>query len=134
MGNVKILNTTPHPIHIFNPEQVYYDEKRRKHFLKNKDEKPVVIIEPSGILLNVKTKYILQEVKGGIPIYIKLIEGIDPLPGEHDILIVSKTYANTALQFNLKGLERLYTVSQTVYTNKNNPRPIGCLGLNKIKI
>ena len=34
-------------------------------------------------------------------------------------------------RINRKGVEKLYTVSQPVYDSETNPRPIGCIGLNK---
>ena len=128
------LNATPHKINIFLPEQVYYDEKTRKHFLKSpKEEQPIKVIEPSGKLLNAKVSYILKETKEGIPIFVAKPETIDPIPEDYDIIIASNLYASYAIQFNLPNLDKLYTISQPVYIDKENPKPIGCLGLNKVK-
>ena len=130
---MRILNATPHPIYFYKEHQVCYDEKQRKYFLEDPNTEPAFVIEPSGVLLNVKVKYSLKEVKDGIPIYVQEVEHLDPVPEDYDIVIVSNLYASYAIKFGIAGVERLYTISQPVYADENNPRPIGCLGLDKVK-
>jgi len=129
---MKILNATPHVINIFRKEDVNYDEKLRKYFLINPEQKSYMEIQPCGILLNVETKLELKQVINGIPIFEVIPVKIDKIPAKHDIVIVSNMYANYALQFQIPNIEKLYTISQPVYISRENPRPIGCLGLNKV--
>jgi len=133
MGDIRILNATPHPIYFYKEHQVRYDEKQRKLFLEDSDTEPTFVIEPSGILLSAKVKYSLKEIRDGIPIYIQEVEHLDPVPQDYDIVIVSNLYASYAIKFGIAGIEKLYTISQPVYADENNPRPVGCLGLDKVK-
>ena len=128
---MRILNTTPHVINIFRKEDVTYDEKLRKHFLINPEQKPYLQIQPGGILLNVETKLELKQIISGIPIFEVIPVKIDKIPSKYDIVIVSNMYASYALQFQIPNIEKIYTISQPVYISKENPRPVGCLGLNK---
>jgi len=131
-GEVSILNATPHDIHIFKPDQVVYDESVRKYLLKLPDEKPVRVIPRSGVLLNVKADYELKEIIDDIPIYVLKVKEIDPVPRGYDIVIVSAMYATYAKKARIRGLDRLYTVSQPVYESRENLKPVGVLGLNKV--
>jgi len=126
----KIVNATPHPIYIFTHNQVYYDESVRKYILKP-NEKPVKVIPQSGVLLNVKAEYELTDTIEGIPIFKLQVKDIDPVP-DGDIVVVSAMYATAAKEAGIEGLNRLYTVSQPVYESKENPKPVGVLGLNKV--
>ena len=128
---MKILNATPHEINIFRKEDVTYDEKLRKHFLINPNQEPYLQIQKSGTLLNVETKLELKWIIAGIPIFEVIPVKIDKIPTKYDIVIVSNMYANYALQFQIPNIKKLYTISQPVYVSKENPRPVGCLGLNK---
>ena len=131
-----ILNATPHPINIFRQEDCYYEGNQRKWFIK-KDIEPIQVIKLSGRVLNAYTEYkILHYTGDNIPIWISDIFDIDdPLdvfdlsPG--DIIIVSRMYAEAHRKWIGKKpvSYKLACICQPVYDNTNNPRAIGCLGL-----
>jgi len=139
---MKILNCTPHEICIF--EDAVYISEHRKYFIEPEKTKLVTIIPPSGILLNVhhETEFlpsILYEcpVNGEvmIPVITQRIQDIDPIPDDADIIIVSNQYASAAVALNLPNVDKLYTIAHPVYerTSSGSIRPIGCLGLRKVK-
>jgi len=121
-----LRNFTPHNINIFAKEDVFYDEKQRKYFIKE-GAKPIKILPSEGIL-NAHIDYELSENVDGIDIFEAKVKNIDPLPSGR--LIVSALFANACKLMGV-GNGRLLTISQPVYKDPNNPRPVGCLGLNK---
>lgn len=129
---MKIVNLTPHPVNIYRKENAEYNPSLRKAFIKP-DSRPILTIPSSGIV-NAHITYTLDSTINGIPIYKSVVKGIDPLPPEAmeaDIIIVSALYASTAKMVGA-DTTRLVTVSQPVYDNPENPRPVGCIGLNRV--
>ena len=122
-------NYTPHTINIYSPEQVEYVPEIRKYVVK-KGEQPKVVI-PSDGMLSAIIKYDSTTQIDGIPIYEAVVESCD-IPPEGEDVIVSQLYV-AAMRALGRDVSRLYTVSQPVYNSKENPRPIGCLGLNRTK-
>ena len=122
-----ILNCTPHPIAIFAKDDVGYDEQNRKLILKE-DAKPIAIIPPSGQVLSLKLESVEVGNVEGIPIFEQKVIDSDVVPDDADVVIVSALFAS-----NYKGVrkERLYTICNPVYDSSTNPRPVGCLGLQK---
>jgi len=123
---LRLRNFTPHNINIFAKEDVFYDEKQRKYFIKE-GAKPLLVLPSEGIL-NAHIDYELSENVDGIDIFEARVKNIDPLPSGR--LIVSALFV-TACKILGINTNRLLTISQPVYSNPDNPRPVGCLGLNK---
>jgi len=130
-----IFNATPHTIIIYKQNDCVYNERIRKLLIKD-GAKPLVTIAPSGKLLNAELEHMYLEDVDGIPVWVERIVDIDDpedvfniQPG--DIIIVSRLYAQAHELWisNYRPVYRLACVSQPVYDNVANPRPIGCLGL-----
>lgn len=121
-----IYNYTPHTINIYSSTDCYYDQKNRKYFVKE-GVKPIHSIPSQGVL-NAHIDYEKVDEIDGIPIYEAKVKSIDPLPSGY--LIVSALFANACKILGV-GTDRLLTISNPIYSNPDNPRPIGCLGLNK---
>lgn len=118
-----MLNCTPHSIHVFSKEDVEYVPQHRKLFIKS-GATPKVIIPPSGTVLSLQLQNELEGEREGIPIYKKRMLSYDqPIDGA----IVSALYgAHVAPRHpNMT----LYGVADPVYESVENPRPVGCLGL-----
>ena len=126
-----IFNGTPHSILIYDEKDVYEDAKTRKLYVKDPKARPLLEIPPAGEVLNARIVYRKAGIFEGIPIYEAELLGADPIP-EADIVVVSALFAAAAKEFNLSGLERLYTISQPVYRDPGNPRPVGCLGFSRV--
>ena len=121
-----IRNFTPHKIVIFKREDCFFDDKTRKYYLKE-GAQPVVEIPSEGVL-NAHIEYERSEIVDNVEIFEARVKEIDPLPPGR--LIVSALFANACKIMGI-GTDRLLTISQPVYDNPDNPRPVGCLGLNK---
>ncbi len=126
----RIFNGTPHNIVVFAKDNVEYIPEIRKYVLKNQNAIPIATI-PSNGMLNAAVDFVETGTIDDIPIFNIVAKNVDPIP-DADIVIVSNMYATYAKQFNIAGLERLYTIGNPVYQNRENPRPIGCLGLVKV--
>ncbi|MCD6418072.1 hypothetical protein J7M00_04760, partial [bacterium] len=122
-------NYTPHTINIYSQEQVEYVPEIRKYVVKEGEE-PIVVI-PSDGMLSAKIKYEKITEIDGIPIHEPVVENCDEPPEGEDV-IVSQLYV-AAMRALGMDTSKLYTVSQPVYNSKDNPRPVGCLGLNRTK-
>jgi len=126
---MKIKNYTPHEIKIYDKNQAHYVPEKRKWFInENEKDNPIRVIPSDGIL-NAKIDYIETETLEGIPIYSPEVTNIDT-PPENCYIVVSALYVQAAKILGIPT-KRMLTVSQPVYEDENNPRPIGCLGLNK---
>ena len=130
-----IFNATPHTITIYKQADCEYDERIRKLIVKE-GAKPIATIAPSGKLLSAQIEYMYLEDVDGIPIWAERIVDIDDPeetfdlhPG--DVIIVSRQYAAAHKLWaeDHKMSYNLACISQPVYSNPNNPRPVGCLGL-----
>lgn len=120
------INGTPHEITIYAEVDCIFDSTSRKYFL-NKDAKPIEII-PKGVPLNAQTRNIPYETE--IPYLKGAIEfvSVDPLPEEEGIVIVSNLYRSALKELRIPTTN-IATVGDTVYADKDNPRPVGCLSL-----
>lgn len=125
---MEIKNFTPHTINVYREEDVVFSSSHRKYFLKD-GAKPVATL-PSEGMLSAKIKYRRDTDINGIPIFSPQIESVDPIPeGDSCFFVVSALYVS-AVQMLGDDPSRLLTVSNPVYENTENPRPVGCLGLN----
>lgn len=129
---MEIMNCTPHQICIYAADGVSYDPTTRKHYL-TANSQLIDVIAPSGNLLNVRYKEEFVGDINGIPVKAKRVADIDPIPPHAEAVVVSNQYASAALQLNIDRLDRLYTIGDPVYESKDNPRPVGCLCLIKVK-
>lgn len=123
------INGTPHTVHIYKEEDCSLDSSSRKLILK---EGAVAYFSiEAGTPLNAKTR--VKELSDPCFPFLKgsleFIEA-DPLPGEHDeIVIVSNLYRSALKELGI-STQRVATVGGTVYADINNPRPVGCLYLS----
>jgi hypothetical protein len=123
------LNGTPHEIVVYAQADCIFDSSLRKFILKE-ESTPIYKI-PAGVGLNAETK--VGELKNPEFAFLKkAVEFVsaDPIPGTDEIVIVSNLY-RSALKELGRDTSRLATVSGAVYSDKDNPRPIGCLWLNQ---
>jgi len=130
---MKIVNLTPHSINIYRKEDAEHNPSLRKAFIKP-GARPILTIPSSG-MVNAHITYTYDTMIDKIPIYKPVVQGIDPLPPKAmkaDIIIVSALYASAAKMVGV-DTTKLVTVSQPVYDNPNNPRPVGCIGLNRVE-
>jgi hypothetical protein len=125
---MKVLNCTPHPLVVFREEDTVFSPEHRKFFVKE-GAQPALTIAPSGVLLNVQWGQPKTELVGeGIPVRRKPVTGIDAIPEDADMVIVSALFASSALAAGVQGCDRLFTIADPVYADPSNPRPVGCLG------
>jgi len=128
-----IINATSHGIHIYRKEDCEYNKSQRKWFVK-KGAKPFLTIAPSRRLLNVHIENLLSYFTDeDVPVFISKVVAVDhpasqfPQIKTGDILVVSREYASVAVKRYPEF--RYAVISQPVYNDLDNPRPIGCLGL-----
>lgn len=125
-----IINGTPHEVVIYSEFDCIFNSAVRKIMLAKEDATPLYRI-PAGIPLNAKT-WVSQLTNPEFPFLRGAVEFLeaDPLPGEEgDIVIVSNLY-RSALKELGRDTHSVATVGGTVYSNLDNPRPVGCLYLN----
>lgn len=121
MKDLKIFNGTPHQINIvagsvFNPSIRKYTGGE------------VVKSIPSNGMLN--AKMVSEELKplaGGIPVFGKAFNGVDPLPEGYDVYIVSALYSSAAQKAGM-DCSKVYTVADPVMSEDGNSF-VGCRGL-----
>jgi hypothetical protein len=120
-----VKNMTPHPIHLYNKDDTFYDVANRKYFVSS-GATPIMTIPPSGILLNAKGSQIEKPSIDGIPI--KAIQWVvdDFVPEEGVYYIVSALFKTA---YTGPNREQFLTIGDAVYDSVDNPRPIGCLFL-----
>lgn len=120
-----LKNMTPHPVNIYSPDDVTYVPDQRKWFLRD-GAKPIVVIPPSGTLLNATQTVVDDGDIDGIPLKKAdwSVSGFVPDPDTY--YIVSALFKSA-----YQGLfaDRLLTVGDPVYQSIDNPRPVGCLFL-----
>ncbi len=122
-----LKNYTPHTINIYKESDVEYDSTHRKFFVKPGATACKTI--PSKGIANAKIRYVADDAIDGIPTFRPTVEAADTLP-ENGKFIVSALYVQ-ACKILGQDTAHLFTVSQPVYTDPDNPRPVGCLGLNR---
>ena len=122
-----IINNTPHPINIINPEDIHFDATIRK-YVAQADTKPMLTIPSSGIL-NARISTVEADPIDGIPCFDKRIDGCDPLPDDGNIHIVSALYASAAAKAGM-DMSRIMLVADPVMS-PDGKSFIGCRGLTK---
>ena len=125
------INGTPHTVNIYREEDCFLDSSSRKLILKEGAVANFTIEAGTPLnALNAKTR--VKELSDSCFPFLKgsleFIEA-DPLPGNEEIVIVSNLY-RSALKELGRDTSRVATVGGTVYTDINNPRPVGCLYLS----
>jgi hypothetical protein len=120
-----IKNMTPHSINIYSTSSATYDVANRKYFLKD-GAQPVLVIPPSGELLNAKSVQVDQNPIDGVPIKAVqwTVDNFNPEPGVY--YVVSALFKSA---YNGPNKGQLLTVGDPVYADLSNPRPVGCLFL-----
>lgn len=125
---MKIYNGTQHQINFYNLEQC--DQSNPRKLLVLTGQAPVYFIE-AGTNLNA-TKGNAQLTKEyDLPFKVNgAVEFIsyDPLPEGYDLYIVSNLYRSAVKELG-GDTSKLATVDGVVYSDSDNPRPCGCLGL-----
>jgi hypothetical protein len=122
-----IINNTPHPINVINPENIRFDATIRKYVAPAGTE-PVITIPSSGIL-NAKINTANTEPIEGIPCFDKEIINCDPLPDDGNIHIVSALYASAAAKAGM-DMSRIMLVADPVMS-EDGKTFIGCRGLTR---
>jgi hypothetical protein len=124
---MKIYNGTQHQINIYTADQCDQSDPRKLVILDG--QKPIFTIE-SGVNLNA-TKSNKPAPEGDFPFPVSgavIFEAYDPLPEGYDVYIVSNLYRSAVAELG-GNTSKLATVNGVVYSDINNPRPCGCLGL-----
>jgi len=123
---MNIINMTPHEVVIYQTKDAGFIPKIRKYVLRD-DATPVANIPSSGML----SVQFLDETweEDGIMFCRREVAEIDPIPEGNSLVIVSALYASAARQAKIPGYERLVTIGDPVYEDKEGKRPIGCLKL-----
>ncbi|OQW91968.1 MAG: hypothetical protein BWK78_03055 [Thiotrichaceae bacterium IS1] len=123
-----IKNYTPHPITFISQENISYDEKTRKYFLKNQDAKPKMEIPPSGVLLSVELHTVTAGTIDGIPVITRKLISIPAIPDDVDYCIVSQLFASAC---RITGLDtsKLLCIGEPVYALATTPQVVGVLNL-----
>ena len=116
----KIFNGTPHAINVI--EDSVFNPAIRKY-----TGGTVILSIPSNSMLNAKVSTIDLPSIDSIPVFGKSFSGVDPLPEEFDIYIVSAMYASAAAR-NGVDMSKVYTVADPVYTEDGNSF-LGCRGI-----
>ena len=122
-----IINNTPHPINVINPEDIRFDATIRKYVAPAGTE-PVITIPSSGIL-NAKINTANTEPIEDIPCFDKEIINCDPLPDDGNIHIVSALYASAAAKAGM-DMSRIMLVADPVMS-EDGKTFIGCRGLTR---
>lgn len=124
-----IYNGTSHEVYLFSTNDVFFDEKTRKNYLKDKITKPFLVI-PAGTS-NLSAKFAEKKRIGtyDLPIYNESkVTSVDEIPDGYDLYIVSQLYKNACRQIG-NDTSQLITVADPVYNSDS--RPVGCLGFEK---
>jgi hypothetical protein len=124
----KIFNGTPHNICIFAKEDTNYVSSQRKYILESDGSTPILVIPPSGVLLNAKNENApAPTIDYGVPVVGAVqFTSYDNIPEGYELYIVSNLY-RSAVQALGGDTSKLATVSDTVYTKEI--KPVGCLAL-----
>jgi len=116
---MNIRNFTPHDINIIDPASTRVDPAIRKIV----SDAPIIIRSiPSSGMLSLQFKEVTGKSVDGIPVRIKIMTSIDPIPEGIEVAIVSALYAAGAKDM------RCYTVIDPVYT-PDGRTVLGCLAI-----
>jgi len=119
---LKVMNFTPHEVHIIDESSV----ESRPDIRKLVSENPIITKTiPSSGMLNVKYELQDGEEIEGIRTRNKVRVGIDPIPDECDVAIVSGLYASATTD------PRAYSIIDPVFDTEGK-RVIGCLAIGKV--
>lgn len=121
-----LQNFTAHTLSFFAADQVTFDTAIRKHVAKAGAE-PVKTLPQSGMLSAKIVRSDTPDYIDGVPVYVKHVTGIDPLPDGDGVCVVSALYAAAAAKHRV-GLGRLYTVCDPVYS-ADGRTILGSLGI-----
>jgi len=119
----QFFNGTPHAINIVDKATVTFNASIRKYV----SAEPVIVLSiPSNGMLSAKVKTVETAPMDGVPVFIKVFEGVDELP-DAGVIIVSAMYASAARATGA-STQRLYTVADPVYTT-DGKTIVGSLGI-----
>ena len=124
---MKVFNGTQHQINIYNLDQCNQENPRK--LIVKEGETPIYTIE-SGTNLNA-TKVNTPAPEGEFPFPVSgavAFTDADPLPEGYDVYVVSNLYRAAVKELG-GDTSKLATVNGVVYSDPENPRPCGCLGL-----
>lgn len=124
---MKIFNGTQHQINFYQEEQCDTTNPRKLIVLEGEE---AMYIVSAGTNLNCQ-KANMPAPSGAFPFPVTgavTFKGVDPLPEGYDIYIVSQLYRAACVALG-QDTTQLATVNGVVYSDKDNPRPCGCLGL-----
>lgn len=113
IGMARIYNGTPHEISIIGADGIRFDQNIRKYVADS--EVNVVMAIPSNGVLNADITTCEGEPIEGIPVYGKVLCGVDTLPEGYDVYIVSALFASAYRKIT-PSENRLYTIADPVYT------------------
>lgn len=129
-----IFNATPHTVNLYNEEDTFLDTNSRKLIVKpGAQPYQVIPADPKGRKLNAQSSQTDCDRIDGIPIKQQTFTGVDdpsqvfPEATGDDFVITSALYVSAAKQW--WGDLKLLTVGGVVYSDSDNPRPVGCLYL-----
>ena len=120
-----IINNTPHPINVINPEDITFNPDIRKYTAPAGTEPAITI--PSAGILNAKINTTSASPIEGIPCFDKEIVSCDPLPDDGNIHIVSALYASAAAKAGM-DMSRIMLVADPVMS-EDGKTFVGCRGL-----
>jgi len=118
----KIFNGTPHSINIVN--NGVFDPNIRKWVT---DKPNVVMSIPSNGVLSSKVSSVDLEPIDGIPVHGKKFTGVDPIPEEFDVVIVSQMFCSGVVSQG-GDVSKLFTISDPVYS-LDGKTILGCRGI-----
>ena len=123
----KIFNGTPHNICVYSKVDAKFDASQRKYILSS-DATPILVIPPSGVLLNAKTENAATPtIDYGVPVVGAVVfTAYDDMPDGYDLYIVSNLYRSSVQSLG-GDTSKIATVSDTVYSKEI--KPVGCLAL-----
>jgi len=125
---MKIYNGTQHQINFYQIGQC--DQSNPRKLLVLAGQEPVYTIEAGTNLNAIKGNAQLTK-EYDLPFKVNgAVEFIsyDPLPEGYDLYIVSNLYRSAVKELG-GDTSKLATVDGVVYSDSDNPRPCGCLGL-----
>lgn len=124
---MKVFNGTAHQVNIYTIEQCDGSNPRKLIVLDGQE--PIYTIAAGTNLNCVKDNKVTPQGEFPFPVKgaVEFID-VDELPSGYDLYIVSNLYRSAYAE--LKGdTSKLATVDGVVYSDPDNPRPCGCLGL-----
>ena len=127
---VKFYNGTAHAVNIlrFNEDVFEFKQDIRKWVVRKGAAIEIIRSFPQQTMLSLDFD-IQDSAIDNIPIRDRVLTHRDSLPEGYDFYIVSAQFAAA-----YPNDDRLLTISDPVYSDPDNPRPVGCLGLGRVRI